>query len=209
MKRSLLFVLTALVTNNVIAQSDSSYYTVRLSSFEVGITNNTPNLKFKTVCFLDYARFAIEVSEDGYNYKTVNTFTADKLRCQQPFDFTDNVTKATGKLFYRVNVGNIDGKYYHSGVRLIVKGEGSGTGLQIYPTVVSSTVNFALNNNSNDNMTVAIRSVNGTLISSKVVRGNNGTQTFSLPVYNLQKGIYFLQVIDAQRQSYISKFIKQ
>lgn len=207
MKNAIFFFIIALVTNNVIAQSDSSYYTVRLSAFEAGITNNIPKLTFKTICFLDFARFQIEVSEDGYNFKTVNTFTADRLRCQQPFDFTDNVTKATGKLFYRINVGNIDGKYYHSGVRLIVRGGGSGTGLRIYPTLVSSTVNFALN--SNDHLTVAIRSLNGTLISSKVVRGNNGTQTFSLPVYYLQKGVYFLQVIDAQKQSYISKFIKQ
>ena len=198
-----------LISNIGFAQSDSSYYTIRLSSFDAGVTNNKINLHWKTVCFLEYAQFQIQVSEDGFIYKTVETFTADRLRCQQPFNFTDYNGGTAGKLFYRINVGSIDGRYYHSAVRLVNKGEKDFSTLRIFPTVVSSTVTLTINNSSRGLLNIYIRDYNGAIIVSKSIPAVTGLQTIHLPAGQLHSGLYFLQVIDSQKQSLISKFIKQ
>ncbi|MDQ6812382.1 MAG: T9SS type A sorting domain-containing protein [Bacteroidota bacterium] len=200
-----LIVLTASISS---AQVDSSYYTVRLSAFEATILNNTPQLRWKTVCFLDYANFQIQVSEDGLNYKTLRTFSADKLRCEQPFNYADNITDATGKLYYRINLGNIDGKYYSSGVKLLSRDNNNVKPLIVYPTAVSSVLSFTLKNSGDQVLRIYIRGSNGQLFTSKTVQGVNGIQKYSLAVGGLQKGVYILQVAGDNSQSLTAQFIK-
>ena len=61
------------------------------------------------MCFLLYAKFEVQRSIDGRNYTTINTFEADQLRCKQPFNFIDR--NVSGTLFYRIKVGDLDGRF--------------------------------------------------------------------------------------------------
>jgi len=119
MKKALAIAILIIGCHAASAQSDSSYYTIRLSSFDVSVTNNVTKLHWKTICFLQYANFQIQKSANGTDYNTISSFTADRLRCQQPFDFTDSSSANQGNIFYRINVGNIDGTFYNSAVRRV------------------------------------------------------------------------------------------
>ncbi len=99
MKKILAIVVLIIASQIASAQSDSSYYTVRLSSFDVSASNNITRLHWKTVCFLQYANFQIQKSADGKDFTTISSFTADRLRCQQPFDFTDSSNTNQGNVF--------------------------------------------------------------------------------------------------------------
>lgn len=101
MKKSSALVILILGWLAASAQSDSSYYTVRLSSFDASVTNNITQLRWKTVCFLPYANFQIQKSANGTDYNTISSFTANRLRCQQPFDFMHSSSANRGRYLFQ------------------------------------------------------------------------------------------------------------
>lgn len=149
MKKMLILILSGMFGYAAYAQSDSSFFTVRLSSFDVSADDNIAKLHWKTVCYLQYANFEIQRSANGTDYTTINSFTADRLRCLQPFAFADSSLSNQGNVFYRINVGNIDGTFYHSVVRRInVQAKGFDL-VAVYPTIVINALNFSVTNSNN------------------------------------------------------------
>ncbi len=92
----LLFLLYAVIAKSQIITEDGT--PVRVKSFDASQSVNTTNLHWSVVCFLQYAKFLVERSNDGITYTTINTFQADRLRCKQPFDFEDKT--ANGKVYF-------------------------------------------------------------------------------------------------------------
>lgn len=195
--------------NQVLAQVDSSYYTVRLSSFDASLNRKIVQLRFRTVCFLDFANFQIQKSANGIDYTTVNSFTADRLRCQQPFEFNDTANLWYGNIFYRINVGNIDGIFYNSQVRkLSFKNEGVAR-LKVFPTVVSSSLNFTISNDEAETITAAIINQSGVVVRQQKFDSVRGISNYNVGTSNLPGGFYFLQVANTEGEKSIAKFLKQ
>ncbi len=61
------------------------------------------------------ATMILERSKDSRNFSTINSITADALRCLQPFDFTDT-HPLSGINYYRLKVIDIDGKISYSSI---------------------------------------------------------------------------------------------
>lgn len=183
------------------AQSDSSYYnTVRLSSFDVSVANNITKLHWKTICFLQYANFQIQKSANGTDYNTISSFTADRLRCQQPFDFTDSLSANQGNIFYRINVGNIDGTFYNSAVRRVYLKEKGFDLLAIYPTIVTSSANFTLSSADNKTFYATIINQSGVSVKKIKLKVPKGLSFYSLQTSGLPPGYYWLQVFKMSRE---------
>lgn len=89
-KNIFIIILITKISNYAIAQVDSSFYTVHLSSFDASINRKATTLHWKTVCFFQFANFQIQKSIDGTDYFTIGSFTVDRLWCQQPFYFRSN-----------------------------------------------------------------------------------------------------------------------
>lgn len=191
------------------AQTDSSYFTVRLSSFDASVLNNITRLHWKTVCFLEYANFQIEKSADGKDFTSIFSFTADRLRCQQPFDFSDSSHSAQGTVFYRINVGNIDGKFYHSAIRRVDIKEKGFDLIDVYPTIATSSINFSITNSTNKTYHVAIINQSGCIIKNKNLQVPKGLSNYNFETGNLPPGYYWLKVINETGDSRTSKFVKQ
>ncbi len=209
MKKIFTFIFTVLILYSASAQNDSSYYTIRLSSFNASVNNNVTKLYFKTVCFLQYANFQIQKSADGIEYKTIHTFTADRVRCQQPFDFADSSKTNLGNVFYRINVGNIDGKYYNSLVRKVfLKEKGFGI-ISTYPTIATDRVQIILSNNEDDIVNATIINQNGTILQSKKLNVINGISNHHFNISNYAPGTYWLVVRNNKGILKNSIFVKQ
>ncbi|MEP6617243.1 MAG: hypothetical protein ABJA57_11715, partial [Ginsengibacter sp.] len=118
MKKFLLLYTLTLLVFSIDAQTFSDSIPVRLKSFEASRTNNSNKLYWAVACFLDYAKFDIQRSGDGINFTTINSFEADKLRCRQPFTYEDRT--ANGKVFYRLKVGDLDGRDYVSKITVLI-----------------------------------------------------------------------------------------
>ncbi|MEO6000456.1 MAG: T9SS type A sorting domain-containing protein [Chitinophagaceae bacterium] len=209
MKYIFIIVFLTIISKHAIAQVDNSFYAVRLSSFDASVNNKTITLRWNTVCFLQFANFQIQKSVNGVDYLTISSFIVDKLRCQQPFDFIDTANLASGDIYYRINVGDIDGKFYNSLVkRLYVKEQGFGL-LKVYPTVVNSFINFTLSNGQTESFAAVIINQSGSILRQQKLAANRGISNYNFQANNLPAGLYFLQVINAKRELATAKFIKQ
>lgn len=191
------------------AQGDSNYLPVSLSSFEVSAYENISKLQWSTICYLQYANFEIQKSADGANFTTIHSFTADKFRCQQPFDFSDSSSSATGKIFYRINVGSIDGNFKSSAIRSVYLKEGEFNLSAVYPTIVSSSLNFILVNNIAEPVMVTIINGGGTIIKKLQFQSINGINRFAINTNHFSAGIYFLQISNGKRNLKTAKFIRK
>lgn len=209
MKKALTIVILIIGCHAASAQSDSSYYTVRLLSFDVSVTNNITKLHWKTICFLQYANFQIQKSANGTDYNTISSFTADRLRCQQPFDFTDSLSANQGNIFYRINVGNIDGTFYNSAVRRVYLKEKGFDLIAIYPTIVTNSINFSLSNGDNATVRAVIINQSGTIVQNKKLQVPKGLSYYNFQTDNFPSGYYWLQVSNKQGKFKTAKFIKQ
>ncbi len=189
--------------------TDSTYVPVRISSLNGQIVNNQNRLTWKTACFLQYARFDIQRSYDGINFNSVDNFTADQLRCQEPFDFDDmTVDRTAGKVFYRINVGDINGRYYNSKVVALFM---TGNGLEIHnitPSVVTSTATLNLSSSFADKISFQISNAAGVILVNNKVSLTKGLNTIRIDASSYSKGLYWVTIISEKADNKAISFIK-
>lgn len=191
------------------SQSDSTTIPVRLSYFEAGSGSGNTTLRWRTVCFLDFANFEIQKSLDGTTYQLINSFTADKLRCQQPFDFTDNTNGSAARIFYRINVKDIDGKAYQSKI-VSVFNSGKGFAINNFsPTIINSTATISISSAANETIQLFVINFQGVITKQQTIPVAKGAGTYQVSMNSLPAGKY-LAVFQTQQgvRNNIS-FIKQ
>ncbi len=191
------------------SQLDSATIPVRLSYFEAGSNTGNTTLRWRTVCYLDYANFEIQKSTDGNNYQLINSFTADKLRCQQPFDFTDINNGLAARIFYRINVKDIDGKAYQSKI-VSVFTAGKGFAINSFsPTIINSVANISISSAANETIKLSIINFQGAIAKQQAIAVTKGAGTYLVSMSGLPKGKYLavFQTLQGERNSI--GFIKQ
>lgn len=191
------------------AQNDSSVYRVSLSSLEGGITNNYVRMKWKTVCYLSFATFQIQRSVDGVLFSTINSFVADRLRCRLPFEFVDSSSTTSAPVFYRINVGDIDGNFYHSKIIKVLNRLRDSQVLSVYPTVVNSTANIVLSSPIDDNIRMRLISSAGIIVKQYYYKVSKGVTNFSLNLSDIAKGSYWITAVQARGTQHVVAVIKQ
>ena len=209
MKKIIIAGFLVLVSCAVFAQSDSLYFTPQLASFEVTSSNNIARLYWKAICFLDYANFRIEKSVDGKNFTTIHSLVADKVRCQQPFNFTDTSLSESGIIFYRINIGSIDGNFYQSAIRNVSLREKEFNLTSVYPTIATSNINFSIANNNNEKLSILIINQSGNIVKQKDLMVPKGLSNYNIEVNALPRGYYWLEIINNQKNLRTAKFLKQ
>jgi hypothetical protein len=209
MKILLSSILIVIVTLTGYSQFDSTTTPIRLNYFNAGSHAGNTTLYWKTTCFLEYANFDIQRSTDGSNYQSINNFTADRLRCQQPFDFTDNNNGITARLFYRITVKDIDGKAYQSKI-VTVFNKGNGFTINSFaPTVVSSSVNISISSSASKTIQLSFINSMGVIQKQQAIAVTKGAATYQVSVEELQKGKYLAVFQSPGEQKNIIPFIRQ
>jgi hypothetical protein len=209
MKKIISIIIFITVSSGTSAQSDSNYFPVRLSSFDATVYNNIAKLHWRTICYLQYANFQIQKSSDGENFTTIHSFTADKLRCRQPFDFSDSSLSSQGNVYYKINVGNIDGQFFSSAIRTVYLKEGGFDLVSVYPTMATSSLNFSLSDNKDESFWAAIVSGSGAVVKMQQFQAVKGITKYVINTNSLPSGFYWLQVYNGKGDSKTSKFFKQ
>ena len=209
MKKGIFLLITLLFAVLTLpAQLDSIRFPVSLSSFEAGLLNNTTKLKWKTACYISYANFQIQKSADGIIFSTINSFTADRLRCQQPFEFIDSAVN-TGNIFYRINAGDIDEHFYHSKIISINNKKINVEILSVYPTLIQSNTTIVLSLPYDGDIKMNLINTNGVLIKHYNYNLKRGVSNLSLDFSNVSKGSYWIKVADAKGKQKSVTVIKQ
>ncbi|MEO6582903.1 MAG: T9SS type A sorting domain-containing protein [Ferruginibacter sp.] len=205
-KHLLLFAISALAFS-ANAQTYTDSIPVRLKSFEASRTTNSNRLDWAVVCFLNYAKFNIQRSNDGLDFININSFQADQLRCRQPFTYEDRT--ANGKVFYRIKVGDLDGREYISKITVLIGKEKGFDIASLTPTLITSGAILTITSASNDAAIVAITNLQGSSVMKKtlnLVRGNND---ISLDLSAVSAGNYILTSVNSEGELKTIRFVKQ
>lgn len=208
MNKQIITIIALFISTSLWGQVDSSFFTIRLSSFDISVNNNFVQLHWKTACFLEYANFQIQKSTDGNNFTTIKSFVADRLRCQQPFDYNDSSNVFQGRVYYRINVGNLDGKFYHSAIRNVSIKTNSLNAIQVYPTITTNVLNFSFNSSIDATLVAVIINQSGNVVTHNKLIVSKGLGNYYFPINSLSSGFYWLQVLNAEGQGNAVYFIK-
>lgn len=163
---------------------------IRLSAFSASKQNNEVKLNWKVACRVSYARFDVQRSTDGINFSTINSFQADYLRCQQPFDYTD--LTAVGQVFYRIKVGDIDGRFSTEKIVKVTGKEITGTEIRIVSPVTGNFLQLTVAARSNEKIKLQILDLSGIILQNLSISPDKGVSRLEILFNNLQSGFYLL-----------------
>lgn len=205
-----LFILIMTLGSCIAAQSQTAptdSVLVRLTTLEATTINNDARLDWKVVCFLLYAKFEIQRSLDGTNYTTINAFEADQLRCRLPFDFTD--ANVSGRLYYRIKVGDLDGRFSTSKIVAIAGKEKGFEINSLTPSLINNNnTTLSISSATADKAEITITNFQGAVVKRISVTLNKGVTELPVDASNLARGNYILTVINRAADIKTTRFAK-
>lgn len=178
---------------------------VRLSSFHASKQNNLVSLNWKVACRLSYAQFEVQRSVNGIDFITIHSFQADYLRCQLPFDYSEPAP--SGQAFYRIKVGDIDGKFSTEKVVKVSGREIEETDIKIISPVTGNYLQLTVEAASTNPVSVQLVNSSGVIQQQISLSPSKGITRVEIPIWNMPGGTYFLNYQTAGKNKSI-QFIK-
>ena len=169
---------------------------VKLLDFTANYAKPNALLNWSTSQEHNFSHFMIERSTDGENFSQVAlVFGAGESDSKINYSYNDKDLKSReGIIYYRLKQVDVDGKFNYSSVRIIRLGdEKTSITLTTFPNPVTTDLRITLPSSwQNKHLQIDLYNVSGQLVNAQDI--TNSSQTESIPVASLQKGIYFVQV---------------
>lgn len=158
-----------------------------------GEINNTGNkLNWKITCTaVQYVTMSVQRSNDGVNFEDIGNISATAVRCQQPFNFTDEKITAA-KNYYRIKITEDNGAVYYTSIILLQqKTDG------IIITKINAEKNYlslTINSIQKNNLTLYATTADGRQLLQKTLTVARGTSVINMPINMLANGLYFFTI---------------
>jgi hypothetical protein len=169
---------------------------VKLLDFTANYTKPSALLDWSTSQEHNFSHFIIERSVDGENFSQVAlVFGAGESDSKINYSYNDKDLKNRGGIiYYRLKQVDIDGKFSYSSVRILRLGdEKTSITLATFPNPVATDLRITIPSSwQNNHLQIDLYNVSGQLVNAQDIA--NSSQTESISVASLQKGIYFVQV---------------
>ncbi len=206
--KKLYILITFLWLQTLVVYAQSESTPIKISSFEAGISNGNANFIWKTACSLDFAKFSLQRSFDGFTFETIHHTVANKERCTTPFYFTDSSVNAfAGKIYFQLQVSDIDGKIYQSKTITVTNNGNDFEATSITPTIVNHNATLHISASQNEEIGITIISINGKVIQSKKYLLSKGMNNITLSLGNVARGKYWATVYSKDEKKNIP-FVK-
>ncbi len=166
-------------------------------------------LNWKVTCNSSpQAIMALQRSADARNFNDMHSITADAIRCNQPFDFTD-ADPLQGMNFYRLKVTDATGKITFSNTVALLNAAKGFDIISIAPNPVAD--NFKLNVASAQagKMGLIMFDMQGRLVNRQIISLIAGFNSLPVNVATLSAGTYTIKGSMAGEQTKIMRFVKQ
>lgn len=182
---------------------------ISLNYFKGVQINKKNQLNWKVNCTSAQAKFELERSNDAQHYTSITAITADQLRCDQPFTYTDE-TPLPGTNYYRLKMIDVDGKIAYSNIVLLSVKTQPFELIGLNPNIISKE-NAVLKVNAIEKteMILAITDFSGRRISTQTVLLTPGYNQFSINTSILVTGAYQITGYAAGQKPQTLRFIKQ
>lgn len=182
---------------------------VTLEYFKGSQADSRNMLNWKVNCSSEKVRFEIERSLNGRDYTTIGSISADKLRCNQPFETADN-NPAAGINYYRIKIIDEDGQYSYSNIISFTTKAGGFSILGISPNpVVNENAVLKIASDEKATASVIITDISGRIIRTQTASLINGITQVMVNTQSLAAGAYQVTVQSPSKNPVTTRFIKQ
>ncbi len=172
---------------------------IELISFEGFVIQNENEITWKTAAELNFSHYVLESSEDGINFKIVDTIVSlgnsNEINC---YSYQDKKYYSP-TTYYRLKSVDIDGSFNHSKI-ITVKRDENSTGVVVYPNPSNGIYQIDFRNGSNNYIQIEVLDMQGNLIE-KQKHTNKNNANIDLSKY--ANGVYILKVISNNKQEIV------
>lgn len=180
-------------------------------NYFTGTKNNGSHLlNWKVTCVtVPSATIEMERSSDGRNYNSIYSIFATALRCQQPFNYTDD-QPVKGINYYRLKMTDADGKVTYSSVVPLINAVKGMDVMNIAPNpVVSSSFNLQVSSAEKAQLALVITDMQGRLVQQQTINIIAGFNSIPVNVKTLAAGTYQLFGNTAGERTRVLRFVIQ
>ncbi|MFZ1451491.1 MAG: T9SS type A sorting domain-containing protein, partial [Ferruginibacter sp.] len=173
-------------------------------------SNGNHLLNWKVTCAsTPSATIEMERSTDGRNYISIYSIFATAVRCQQPFNYTDN-QPAKGINYYRLKMTDADGKITYSTIVTLINAVKGIDVMNIAPNpIVNGTFNVKISTAEKIPMELVITDMQGRVLQKQLVPLIAGFNQVPVNVRNLSAGTYQLFGYSADGRTRVLRFVIQ
>ncbi len=167
---------------------------VKISSVKAYPKNEGVQVEWTTQFENNINRYEVERSANGQQFIKLGTVQA-KGNSSQVLNYNlFDASPLSGINYYRIKSVGIGTDISYSQIVKVNLITGRSE-IIFYPNpVIDNNINLRLNNVQKGNYNVSLTNSLGQLVYNKLIQHTGGTATYNLPVNNLVKGIYHLQI---------------
>ncbi len=167
-------------------------------------------LNWKVTCIsTPRVTMVLERSADSRNFTGINSITADAIRCDQPFDYTDT-DPLKGMNYYRLKMTDADGKISYSSIVALLNAFKGFDMVSIAPNpVITNEMNLNVASAQAGKMEISIFDMQGRLVNRQTLNLIAGFNSMPVNVANLAPGTFTIRGGIDDDQSKVIRFVKQ
>ncbi len=185
---------------------------ITMLSFSGSIDKKTVQLNWQTLQEINSSYFELQKSIDGNKFEPFAIITAKgNSSITSNYNITDDLFfYINNTIFYRIKMVDIDGKAKYSAV-LMIKLDAGGTknNIKAWPVPFTNELNIEYSSETNQQVTISIRSINGAVVStgSSMVKKGHNIITIN-QAQQTPSGTYLLTISNSTRMETI-KVVKK
>ncbi len=185
---------------------------LKLLSFTGRRSSADISLIWATTTEVNVKHFIIQRSFDGVQFSGIGTVSAKNVSDGQlTYNYADKdplAVKTDKKLYYRLKMVDIDGKYSYSNVA-VINSSAAVKHFSLYPNPVKGSQLFiSLDKPIYSALNIKIEDVTGRVYDRYVLSTNNTNGNIPVNVKNLTNGTYVIKV-ETSKESFIQQFVVQ
>ena len=189
------------------AQANDPYlvFPIELKFFQAQKTSQFNVLRWLAPCTSDFAVFEVQHSSDNQNFTVLHSFTADQIRCAEPFDYTD-LQRREGTNYYRIKLTTPSNTSVNSFIVAVLNGSKGFALNALLPSLVQSNAVLSISSAETDRLQLTITDISGKRHSVRQEQLQAGSNQVQLNLQGLPAGQYILQASNSKGEQQQLRF---
>ncbi len=169
---------------------------IKLLEFNGSYYNGTSSLKWITEQEVSFSHFNIQRSFDGIHFTTIGEVTALGSQARNQYGFADAALahRTETKVYYRLQLNDVDGKYSFSKVVMFNLVQSSAT-LRVFPNPAMNDITVAINTEKAGTAQLLLADMKGTIVKKENPAFNAGTNILNIDCSRFASGTYLLTLL--------------
>jgi N-acetylneuraminic acid mutarotase len=169
---------------------------IKLLDFSGSYNNGTTRLKWITEQEVSFSHYNIQRSFDGIHFTTIGSVNALGSQSRNEYGFADASLshRSETKVYYRLQLNDVDGKYSFSKVVMFDLGQQSGS-LRLFPNPAVNATTLSINQEKAGPATVILTDMKGTIMKKLNLSLNAGTNSQAIDCSSYASGTYLLTIL--------------